>query len=90
MPEPVKFKAYITLYALTVGVFIVDGAVQSSQGIIACPGKFGSAYYHKPHWHRTEVEARIRVIEMITAKRKSIEKTLKKLHEYEFKIVDHK
>jgi hypothetical protein len=84
MAERPKLHVWITKYALTEGIFEceADQCVDTSDKMI----KSGHTYYHKPHWHTSEAEAKQRVLAMIAAKEKSIRKILKKIEELKKKF----
>lgn len=76
-------KAWITKYALTSGVEIVEVEPTSFPTMVSqvTPRGEYSPCYHKPDWHETEEEAKDQVKKMIAAKRRSIQKQLNKLKE---------
>ena len=79
-----KFKAYITKYALTRGIQCVDAEdTLSSTMIVYRPEGSMPQFFHKPHWHDDKFRATDRVRAMIASKRRSIAKVLKKLDDVE-------
>lgn len=84
-------EVWVTKYALTTG--IAHGMAQVESGIsdrmisVKSPESFGGhMLFHKPYWHRTELNAKAHVRKMIAAKRKSIQKQLAKLDALEMEI----
>lgn len=78
---------YVTSYALTSGVMILDGAQceQKDSTLIyrgTGDGRRYDQYFHGEgkDWHRSRPSAMARVMKMIAAKRKSLEKSLAKLN----------
>ena len=88
-----RFKAYITKYALTQGIQVVEvvDCFDISERMVSQvnpkPG-FGGMNYHKPHWHLTLEEARAHAEEMKRKKLASTEKQIKKLRETEIPVKD--
>ena len=76
-----KIKAWVTKYALTTGIKLVDGEV--------CNGTMLSydtySYAHGNDWHRTPEAALERAEEMRKAKIGSLRKSLAKMQRLEFK-----
>ena len=71
-------KAWITQYALTQGVFIVENAAQSVRNPATILVKHFT-FYDKPHWHETEEEAHYRVEELLRKKLRSLNKQFDRL-----------
>lgn len=75
---------YVTRYALTQGVLVLDGArctVGNDGRILTyqrAPGAM-SENFHGKEWHRTIPEAEARVAAMKLQKRKSLEEALNRL-----------
>jgi len=80
-------KVWITKYALTQGIFEVDGEAKESSTLLYVPkirlGTF-DAYYHKPDWHETKEEAVAQAEKMRVAKLKSLEKQVAKIRTLQF------
>jgi hypothetical protein len=69
-------KYYITKYALSKGVMILDAEKTGTEGMIrGCPNQ----YFHPPDWHESWDEARLQIQKMRLAKIKSLKKQLDKL-----------
>lgn len=73
-------KVYITKYALTQGIFEVEGEVHPTigNGRMFCQANQGGIY-HKPDWHTTREEAVARAEEMRVKKISSLYKSLAKM-----------
>ena len=75
-----KIRAWVTKYALTTGVFVVDAEVCAdvSDTMIAFRrhGSSWDEYAHGKDWHRTREDAMVRVEEMRAKKIKSLEQQL--------------
>lgn len=80
-------KVWITKYALSSGVVEAELVSQDAHdGYVAVKwtrGMNGRATFHRGEWHRTESDARTRIVEMIAAKRKSLAKQATKLEKLE-------
>lgn len=76
-----RFTAYITKWALTKGILVMEVEATSHESMVATRMNNGGieTCFHGNDWHRTEAEARARVDKMIEAKRKSLQKQLAKL-----------
>jgi hypothetical protein len=69
-------KYYITKYALTKGVIILDAEKTEFEGMIrGCQNQ----YFHSPDWHKTWAEAAFQIHKMKLAKIKILKKQLDKL-----------
>lgn len=86
MTEPTKFKAWITQYALTQGIFEIDAedCFDISTRMIADVSVSYRRCHHTPDWHRTRAEAVVRAIEMRNAKAASLKKQLARIEKLEF------
>lgn len=85
------FKAYVTKYALTDGIVIVDAeASENSIGMISYkkPDHWGTMFAHGKDWHRTEEQALARAEEMRKKKIVSLEKSIAKMRSIEIKVRD--
>ena len=86
-----NFKAYVTKYALTDGIVIVDAeASENSIGMISYkkPGHWATMFAHGKDWHRTEQAALARAEEMRKKKIVSLEKSIDKMRSLEIKVRD--
>lgn len=82
-------KIYVTKYALTQGILFFNDAevcTTANEDMVSVSGQYGNQYFHKPDWHLTIEEANVRAIAMVAAKRRSIEKQLRKLDQLESKF----
>jgi len=86
--NPIIPKVWITKYALTKGVYTAENvthSVNDSSGQMIVihyktPGGYiATQYFHKPHWHTTEDEARAQVQKMAEAAVRSLMKKKAKL-----------
>lgn len=79
-------KVWITKYALTQGVYEVEGEASFRDGMFCVPRseKSFAAYYHKPDWHETKEEAIAQAEKMREAKVKSLERQLAKIQAMQF------
>ena len=77
-------KAYVTKYALTLGIFEVDGEVFADGRAIRWGNYFNTA--HGNDWHLTLAGAQARAEEMRKAKIASINKMLSSLEKMTFKV----
>ena len=69
-------KYYITKYALSKGVIILDAEKTGIEGMIrGCQNQ----YFHSPDWHESWAEARLQIQKMRVAKIKSLKRQLDKL-----------
>jgi hypothetical protein len=88
-PKPETFTAYITQYALTVGVFKQEVEQCDSPTMVASTRRgVCMVCYHKPHWHRTEAEALWQFYKMRDRALRSTEKKLDKLTKLKFAVKD--
>lgn len=72
------FQAYITKYALTDGVYLVDVELVDDHIVALARSTYRYLYFRKD-WHRTEAEALARVQEMIRKRLISLDKSKAKL-----------
>lgn len=79
-------KVWITKYALTQGIYEVEGEVSVENNIFCVPRteKTFATYYHKPHWHETKEEAVAQAEKMRVAKLKALEKQVAKIKALQF------
>jgi len=80
-------KAWITRYALTVGIAEVDGETLGTGAKMlkwSHPGSVGSAYSHGNDWHKTREAAIARAEEMRIAKIDRLKKSIAKLEKLKF------
>lgn len=86
--EQKTFKAWITKYALTKGIIVVN-AIEINNG---CPGmiycKAGDYYVYNPHWHRTYTDSIIKAENMRIKKIASLKKKIAKLESMTFKVIE--
>lgn len=87
-----RFTAYVTKYALTQGILCVQGYLTESGDALLCYDEKG-AMNHTSHahgegreWHRTFEGARDRAKEMVSNKRSSIARQLRKLDRLTFHL----
>lgn len=78
MSDREPFDVYVTKYALSEGVF-KRTVEPHTPGMVVTYGATNWQYFMKSDWHRTEAEARARVLTMIERKRASIAKVLARL-----------
>ena len=85
--EDEKITAWVTKYALTLGIKKVDGRINHkiSSGML-CYGDRETA--HGNDWHRTEAEAVARAEQMRLKKIESLEKQVAKLKKLSFTAVE--
>jgi hypothetical protein len=81
-----KVKIWITKYALSEGIIVIDDAevseCQPSIAGVRSPGCYGMwVYYHGKDWHRTPEEAEARAEDIRIAKIESLKKQIAKLSE---------
>lgn len=81
-----EIKTYwITKYALTQGIYTIQGQVTSIPTMIEDVNKSWTGIYHKPYWCETPEEA-IKHAELMRLKKfESINKTIAKLKKLDFK-----
>jgi hypothetical protein len=79
-------KVWITKYALTIGIYTIEGAVTESTDTNMLIGKVDGyqVYYHNQEWHKTEEEAKQRAEGMRLTKIKSLKKSLAKFEKMKF------
>lgn len=79
-------KVWITKYALTQGIYEVEGETSFRDGMFCVPKteKTFAAYYHKPDWHETKAEAIARAEQMRANKLKSLDKQIAKIKAMRF------
>lgn len=82
--------AWVTKYALTQGIFKVEGNIDPrvSETMLTVPGnsKAFTQHFHGNEWHRTLELAIARAEEMRRAKIKSLEKQLTKVKKIAFEV----
>lgn len=82
--------AWVTKYALTQGIFKVEGTIDPrvSETMLTVPGSANTfpQYFHGNEWHRTLELAIARAEEMRRAKIKSLEKQLTKVKKIAFEV----
>lgn len=76
-------KIYVTKYAISSGIRETEAESTNHKGMVKELGCRWDTYYHAPEYATTLEAAKAKVIEMITAKRKSIAKQLAKLDKLE-------
>ena len=82
-------KAWITKYALTQGIYVVEGEISENCPTMFVDHKGYSSCYHPPHWHLTEDEAITRAEEMQKKKIASLKRSITNIEKLEFnKIPD--
>ena len=80
-------KVWITKYALTEGIFEVDGDLREGDTMISYKrGSDWNQYVHGEgkEWHRTESLARLRAEDMRKARIASLHKSIAKLEKLRF------
>jgi hypothetical protein len=78
-------RAWVTKYALTTGIEVVDGRVAHKiSSDMFCYGNHETA--HGKDWHRTPEAALSRAEEMRANKIKSLHASIKKMEKLEFKV----
>lgn len=78
-------KVYISKYALSVGVFEVDGELTREGGISYTPQDGGlRQYYYGSDWHHTKEQAVAKAEDMRIRKLKSLDKQIKKISSIKF------
>jgi hypothetical protein len=78
-------KIWITKYILTKGILVEEAELTEFSNMVKTAGRYAQ-FYHKGEWYTTEEEAKLRALEIIGAKLKSLEKQRKKLVELMKKI----
>lgn len=84
-----KVKVWVTKYALTTGVFTALVEIDPSRPRLAVEHKAGfpsMVCYHKPHWWRTEAEARKRFNKMRADAQSLLTKQLERLTKLRFSV----
>lgn len=86
-----RITAWVTKYALTEGIEVVDAEVSGDGDMIAY-GNIGydSQYAYGNAWHRTPESAVARAEEMRKAKIASLKKSIKKMESLVFTAPNHK
>ena len=79
----IEMKVYITKYALTKGIYVVEGEI-SQHNDMFCQNADYPQYFHKPDWHEDWDDALKQASLMKDKKIKSIKKQLSKLENLEF------
>lgn len=79
-------KVWITKYALTQGIFEVEGETTQTPGMFHAPKteKSFARSFFKPEWHETKEEAIAQAKKMREAKLKSLEKQIAKIKAIQF------
>lgn len=80
MSDREKITAYVTKYALTTGIVVVQAEVCSgiSENMISVQGRY-TATFHGEDWHRDLPSAVARAKQMVERKLKSLDKQRQKL-----------
>lgn len=81
-------KAYITKYALTKGITVVEATAHENTNAITFKTGYSmgyTQYIYKPDWHTTFSEARDRAEEMRQRKIASLRKSLAKMETLTFR-----
>lgn len=80
-----RFKAYVTKYALTAGIQVVEveDCFHISPKMVSLVGT-SSHCYHLPEWHRTKEDALAQAEKMRVAKIASLQKAIKKIQALDF------
>ena len=82
-----KIRAWVTKYALSDGVYMVEGDVchETSSSMLKWTTRHGgTSTTHGKDWHRTPEQALARAEEMRLAKIESLKKSIKKLEGLKF------
>ena len=80
-----NIKTYwISQFCLTRGIYQVEAKATSTKLIVVSPRE----KYLKPYWHDTKQEAYEQALKMLTLKRKSITRQIKKLDELEAEFIN--
>ena len=82
-------RVWITKYALSDGILVVDGTVHhsTSSTMLTWGGEFNSRYAHGNEWHRTQEAAIARAEEMRKAKIASLRRRIEKMEALQFHAV---
>jgi hypothetical protein len=75
---------WISKFCLTRGIYQVEAKATSTKLIAVSPRE----KYLKPHWHNTKQEACKQALKMLTLKRKSLARQVKKLDELESEFIN--
>ena len=81
-------KVWVTKYALTTGVFCVEGEVSSDHPgmcTVKRPGYMRQTF-HGDEWHKTEEDARAQFYVMVTKRQASLQKSIVKLANISFMV----
>lgn len=82
-----KIKAWVTKYALTSGIEVVEGVVNHDiSSKMFTWGQWSNA--HRKDWHRSEQEAMARAEQMRQQKIESLRKSIKKLEALKFQCLE--
>ena len=85
-----NIKIYVTKYALTQGILFYPDAEkceESNTNMVAVrDGSPYTQFFHGNDWHLTLESANERALAMVAAKRRSIEKQIRKLDQLESKF----
>jgi hypothetical protein len=71
-------KVWVTKYALTSGVIVAEADISHDMATFRTEGGF-TVHFHGEDWHASKESAEVRFMKMIEAKRKSLQKQIKKL-----------
>ncbi len=86
-------KVWITKYALTQGVYTIEGQIDDQDLTVFCqdiePDRYFT-FYHKPFWHESEEAARAHFDKLKAARIASLKKSLRKTEMLEFKMIEVK
>lgn len=80
-------KVWISKYALTQGIYEVEGEIAESYSKMFCVPKSGKTfamYFHKPDWYETKAEAIVRAEQMRANKLKALDKQIAKIKAMRF------
>ncbi|MCD8491128.1 MAG: hypothetical protein LRY51_04085 [Geovibrio sp.] len=84
-----KMKVWITKYALSEGIFVIDGEVQEDFVSYRRPkhDRLGmQSFAHGKEWHKNEADALAHVEEMKKKKIQSLQKQIDKLEKMKIKF----
>lgn len=83
-------KAWITKYAFAQGVYEIEGYTSETHPDRFTVERLGftTQHFRKGEWHLTELDAYVRVLQMITSRRKSIDNEIKRLDTLEDLCLD--
>ena len=85
--EDERIRAWVTKYALSDGVYMVEGDVchETSSSMLKWTTRHGgTSTTHGKDWHRTPEQALARAEEMRIAKIESLKKSIKKMEALQF------